>query len=75
MAISDVSWGSVVVGAAITTAIVALSITNPPLALVAKEIGVAATLIGSMVVGGIAGEFVHDLLSRAGDAASTFVKR
>jgi Na+/H+ antiporter NhaC len=74
MAWQDVDWGSVVVGAAIATTIVAFSISNPPLFLIADAIGVPATIIGGASIGGVVGEFTHDLLMKTQNAITAVAR-
>jgi len=80
MGMSDISWGAVLVGAAAAVALVACSssiggwavfnslasmwATNP-----------VATGVGAGIIGGIAGEFVSDLLGKTGNAITTIAGR
>ncbi len=71
MALKDISWGAVLVGAAFATAFVAVS----PEIFSAVAISSVAKLGIAAVVGGITGEFVSDLLHRCGTAVSAVTSR
>jgi hypothetical protein len=76
MSMSDISWGAVLVGAAIAVGVVACA---PQLGLVTIDAfakGYAASYVytGAAVGGGIAGEFVSDLLGRTGQAIKTIAR-
>jgi hypothetical protein len=70
MSTSDINWGGVVVGALFATSIMAIS---PPVGLTALSI--EAKLFGAAIVGGIAGEFLHDLLNRTNAAVTSIGSR
>ncbi len=80
--LKDISWGSIILGAAAVTALVAAA----PLAaggatilsaLTAAETGLSSTavLAGAAVTGGALGNMVSKLFHRAQDAATTLVQR
>jgi len=78
MGMSDISWGAVLVGAAIAVAVVAFSpqLSLPALASLATSSQTAtATYASAAIIGGIAGEFVSDLLGKTGNAISTIAGR
>lgn len=74
MGFGDISWGMVLAGAAATVAFVAIAATPgaglPFAAQIASlvQANEVATYVGAGVIGGIAGEFVSDLLGRTGSA-------
>ena len=78
MGMSDISWGAVLIGAAAAVAIVAMSgsfvapfgFLNSLTALKAGWVGYTA----AGAVGGIAGEFLSDLLGRTGEAVTTIAR-
>lgn len=76
MALRDVNWGGVVLGAAAVTAITALALA-PGGALAASALAAnsAATLTGAAVTGGIAGNMVSNLGHRVQDSATTLIQR
>jgi|GEM_PF-2911631 len=80
MGIGNISWGAVLVGAAVAVAVVALSPHITALSAIASfaaehAASSAYVYAGAAVVGGIVAEFVSDLLGRTGQAVTTIAGR
>ena len=80
MSMKDISWGSMIAGAAAVTVIAAVALTpagflGMSLAGTALAANEGATLIGAAVVGGTLGNMVSKLFHRAQDATTTLVGR
>jgi hypothetical protein len=76
MSLGDISWGAVLVGAAAAVALVAIA---PEVAALSGIAGLASYglsgFAGSALVGGVAGEFLSDLLGKTGQAVTTIAGR
>ena len=66
MAMQDIQWGGLVVGAVVATAMVLIS---PPVAI--SGFTVAGKISCAILFGGLAGEFLHHFFDRTGSAASS----
>lgn len=77
MTIGDISWGAVLVGAAAAVAFVSFAPAGiSALASLGATMGNStAAMVTMAAVGGIAGEFVSDLLHRCGNAISSVTSR
>ncbi len=77
MAMKDISWGSVILGAAAVTAFVAMAPAAIPLLTVLGTTAAAkgAVLAGAAIAGGVAGNMVSKIFGRAQDATTTLVER
>lgn len=72
MALRDVNWGAVVLGAAAVTAFVAIAPVAAPLM---TALGTAGAVGAAAVTGGVAGEMVSKLFNRTRDATEALVHR
>lgn len=75
MGMSDISWGAVLVGAAAAVALIAIAPQAVLLSASAITANPAAYYSGAAIIGGIAGEFVSDLLGKTGNVITTMAGR
>jgi hypothetical protein len=77
--LKDISWGSIILGAAVVTAVAAVALAGSFAAVPAMLAGASTTtnavLGGAAVVGGVLGNMTSKLLHRAQDATTTLVGR
>lgn len=78
--LKDVSWGAIIAGAVVVTAIAALApvtgATSVIAALAAETgLGTGAATAGVAAVGGVVGHYVSKLFHRAQDATTTLIGR
>jgi hypothetical protein len=75
MGMSNISWGAVLVGAAAAVALIAIAPQTIGITLAAVSANPAAYYSAAGIIGGIAGEFVSDLLGKTGNAITTVAGR